>query len=229
LHCGACRGGLQARRERRSSLQVPEIFRIEASANIVVKAESAQVNAIRRPPLRLGDCPSFYRPRRRQFTGVPHCFIYVWRHDVQCRGVDGRPGESCFRRDVMVCPVSVQERLRGWRCRGPSFGGRPHVDSRVPLTGGCTRHSSRRGDVLSPRASTASGMAMQCPGWCRDGGDSRTGPTATEVTGPAGLTSGCSPRQAWNRRLFPLRGFRRPLSRAWRISRTRVGGTVSWD
>jgi hypothetical protein len=25
-HCGACRGGLQARRERRPGLQVPEVF-----------------------------------------------------------------------------------------------------------------------------------------------------------------------------------------------------------
>jgi hypothetical protein len=42
LYCGApcaCRGVLQARRERRLVLQVPEIL-IEASANIVVKAES---------------------------------------------------------------------------------------------------------------------------------------------------------------------------------------------
>jgi hypothetical protein len=35
----ARRGGLQARRERRSGLQVPEVL-IEASANIVGKAES---------------------------------------------------------------------------------------------------------------------------------------------------------------------------------------------
>jgi hypothetical protein len=39
LHRGARRGGLQARRERRLGLQVPEVL-IEASANIVVKAES---------------------------------------------------------------------------------------------------------------------------------------------------------------------------------------------
>jgi hypothetical protein len=38
LHHGARRGGLQARRERRSGLQVPEVL-IEASANIVAKAE----------------------------------------------------------------------------------------------------------------------------------------------------------------------------------------------
>jgi hypothetical protein len=70
LHRGARRGGLQAWRERRPGLQVPEVL-IEASANIVVKAESVRVIAIRYPP-RLGDCPSFYRPRREQFTGVPH-------------------------------------------------------------------------------------------------------------------------------------------------------------
>jgi hypothetical protein len=39
LHCGACRGALQARQERRLVLQVLEVL-IEESANIVVKAES---------------------------------------------------------------------------------------------------------------------------------------------------------------------------------------------
>jgi hypothetical protein len=75
LHRSARKGGLQAWRERRPSLQVPEIL-IEAIANIVVKAESVQVCAVRLRvcPLRLGDCPSFYRPRREQFTGVPHYF-----------------------------------------------------------------------------------------------------------------------------------------------------------
>jgi hypothetical protein len=47
LHRGACRGGLQAWRERRLGLQVPEVL-IEASANIIVKAESVHVIAIRR-------------------------------------------------------------------------------------------------------------------------------------------------------------------------------------
>jgi hypothetical protein len=45
LHRSACRGGLQARWERRSGLQVLEIL-IEASANIVVKAESMWVYAL---------------------------------------------------------------------------------------------------------------------------------------------------------------------------------------
>jgi hypothetical protein len=67
-------GWLQARWERRRVLQVPEVL-IEACANIVEKAEGVRVIAIRRPiPLRLGDYPSFYRPRREQFTCMPHCF-----------------------------------------------------------------------------------------------------------------------------------------------------------
>jgi hypothetical protein len=61
------RGGRASRSQR---------FLIEASANIVVKAESVWVSAICLP-LWPGDCPSFYRPRRRQFTGVPHCSGYV--------------------------------------------------------------------------------------------------------------------------------------------------------
>jgi hypothetical protein len=71
LHRSTRRGGLQAWRERRAGLQVPEVL-IEASANIVVKAESVYVIAIRRPPLRLGDCLSFYRPTREQFTCMLH-------------------------------------------------------------------------------------------------------------------------------------------------------------
>jgi hypothetical protein len=43
------RGGLQAKRERRLVLQVPEVL-IEESANVVVKAESVQVSVVRRPP-----------------------------------------------------------------------------------------------------------------------------------------------------------------------------------
>jgi hypothetical protein len=31
-----------------------------------------------------------------QFTIMPHSFSYVWRYGAQRRGVDGRPGESCF-------------------------------------------------------------------------------------------------------------------------------------
>jgi hypothetical protein len=73
LHRGARRGGLQAWRERRPGLQVLEVL-IEVSANIIVNAESVRMVVIHRPvPPRLGDCPYFYRPRRRQFTSVSHC------------------------------------------------------------------------------------------------------------------------------------------------------------
>jgi hypothetical protein len=48
LHRGARRGGLQAWRERSPGLQVPEVL-IKASANIVEKAESVWVIAVRRP------------------------------------------------------------------------------------------------------------------------------------------------------------------------------------
>jgi hypothetical protein len=60
--------------ERRPGLQVPEVL-IEASANIVEKAQSVWVIAVRRPVSpTAADCPSFYRPRREQFTCVPHYF-----------------------------------------------------------------------------------------------------------------------------------------------------------
>ena len=110
--------------------------------------------------------------------------------------MDGRPGESCFWRSVMACPVSVQERLRGWRRRSFPCGRRPYADSRVRLTGGRKGHSRGRGGVLSPRTPTASGMALQCPGWRRDGGDGRAGPTVTEVTRLTGPASWCGAEQA---------------------------------
>jgi hypothetical protein len=64
-------GRLQARRERRRGLQVPRGV-IEASANIVGKAESVftitircSVSGVLCPvPPRRGGSPSFYRPRR---------------------------------------------------------------------------------------------------------------------------------------------------------------------
>jgi hypothetical protein len=58
LHRGACRGGLQAKWERRSGLQVPEVL-IEASANIVVKGGSVRVRAPYRPPCGRGTAPPF--------------------------------------------------------------------------------------------------------------------------------------------------------------------------
>jgi hypothetical protein len=70
---------------------------------------------------------------------------------------------------------------------------------------------------------------MQCPRWCWDGGDGRTGPMATEVTGPAGPMSRRSPVRAGSSRPSSLRGLRHPLSRARHVGRTGVGGTVPRD
>jgi hypothetical protein len=175
-------------------------------------------------PLRPGDCPSFFRLRRRQFTGVPHCFIYVWWRGIQCRGVDGCPGESRFRRDVMARPVSVQERLREWRRGSPLFGRRPRADSRGQLTRGRTEHNNGRDDVLSLHASTASGMALQCPGWRRGGGDGRTGLMVTEGTRP---TSRHGPLRARNGRPTPFEGTAVLFRGCGTRGRTRVGGTMS--
>jgi hypothetical protein len=84
---------------------------------------------------------------------------------MKCRRVDDHPGESCFCWGVVASPVPVQEQLRGWWRRGRLSGHRLWADSRVPSTGGRTRHSGGRDDVLSPCALTASGMSLQCPEW----------------------------------------------------------------
>jgi hypothetical protein len=151
--------------------------------------------------LRPGDCPSFYRPRRGSLQAC--CTVLA-----TCGGMaysaasDGRPGESCFWRSVMACPMLVQERLRGWRRGSFTFGRRPYADSRVQLTGGRKGHNSRCGGVLSPHTPTTSGMVLQCPGWRRDGGDGRTGPMVTEETRLTGPTSRHGPGRARNRRSY---------------------------
>jgi hypothetical protein len=158
---------------------------------------------------------------------VPHSFSYVWRYGVQRHGVDGHPGKSYFWQSVMVCPASVQERLRGWRC-GSFFPSRcACVISRVELMEGRRSHSGRRGGVFSSRTPTTSGMVLHCPGWRRGSGDGRTGSMVTEETCLTGLTSRRRPGRARDRRPPPSRGFRRPLSRARRAGHTRVGSTVS--
>jgi hypothetical protein len=146
------------------------------------------VIAVRRPlSPQPGDCPYFYRPRREQFTCVPHYFPYVWKHGEQCHGADGRPGESFPSRGIMVRPVLVQERLRGWRCSGWLSGRRSGPFRGCRRRGARTRHSGGHGYVLSPRTPTASG----CRHSARRGaaGDGRTGLTATRMTDPTGLTS----------------------------------------
>jgi hypothetical protein len=148
LHRGARRGGLQAWRERRSGLLVLEVL-IEASANIVVKAESVRVIAIRRPSLRLGDCPSFYRPRREQFTGVPH-------YSPTCGGVASSAAELTTVLENLA-PVGVSWRvLCSYRSDFEGSGveaGRPAA-THGPVRG-CRQRGSVRGTVVS--------VATSCP------------------------------------------------------------------
>jgi hypothetical protein len=107
LHRSACRGVLQARRERRLVLQVPEVL-IEASANIGVKAEGVRVCVVRLRvrPLRLGDCPSFYRLRREQFTGVPH-------YSPMCEGM------ACCAAELTTVPANLAPVGASWRVLCP--------------------------------------------------------------------------------------------------------------
>jgi hypothetical protein len=66
-------GRLQARRERRRGLQVPSGV-IEVSSDVVGELRSVCVLSDVRVlmSLRRGGSPSFYRPRRGRFTGMPH-------------------------------------------------------------------------------------------------------------------------------------------------------------
>jgi hypothetical protein len=141
-------------------LQVPEVL-IVASANIVVKAESVYVITIGRPPSpRLGDCLSFYRPRREQFyacrTISPTCrgMAYSameltvvlanpapvgasWR--VLCSYRSSFEGSGV----VVGCPAAARRPIRGWGVR--------------------TRHSGGHGDVPPPCSPKTLGMSSQCP------------------------------------------------------------------
>jgi hypothetical protein len=136
---------------------------------------------------------------------------YVRRRGEQCHGVDDRPGESCSSRGIVARPVLVQERLRGWWCRGWLSDRHPRAGSRASSTEVRTRYSGRHGDVPSPCVPTASGLSLQCPAWRCSGGDGRTRLTATEKTAPAGPTSRRSP--VWSREKHsrvppaPLRGI----------------------
>jgi hypothetical protein len=53
-------------------------------------------------PPRLGYCPSFYRPRREQFTCMPHCF-------PTCGGMASSAGELTA---VLANPAPVEA---SWR------------------------------------------------------------------------------------------------------------------
>jgi hypothetical protein len=72
-------------------------------------------------------------------------------------------------------------------------------------------HNDGDGNVLSSRAPTTTGMALQCSSWQHSGGDGRTGSTVMEEMRYTGLTSWRRPVRARGRCPYLFRGFRRPL------------------
>jgi hypothetical protein len=120
----------------------------------------------------------------------------------------GCRGESC------ACSGAAS----GWWCGSFSFGLRPYACSRVGLTEGRRMYNSGCGGVPLSRASTVSGMTLQCLEWWHSGGDGHTGSEVTEETLLAVLTSRRRPGRVRSRRSYAIRGFHRPLSRAamWR-------------
>jgi hypothetical protein len=148
-------------------------------------------------------------------------FSYVWRYGVQSRGDGAHPGESCSGHDVVVCPVLEQGRLRWWRRSG--WPGRPHAGSREPSTVIRTGYSGRRGGDPSPRA------------------QQRQRSCSSARRGAAGAGMAAQDRQRWGWRsrrpdvmVWPCRvtrggleGAAGPPLRARRVSRTKVGDTLS--
>jgi hypothetical protein len=150
LHRGACRGVLQARRERRLVLQVPKVL-IEASANVRVKERGVCVHTVHLclRPLRQRDCPSFYRPRREQFTGVPH-------YSPTCEGM------VCSAAELTIILADLAPVLASWRIlcsyRSGLEGGGIEV-ARPAAARGSARGCRRRGAVRG----TVAGVTMSCP------------------------------------------------------------------
>jgi hypothetical protein len=167
LHRGAHRGGLQAWRERRPGLQVPEVL-IEASTNIVVKAESVRVFAIHRPLPRLGDCPSFYRPRGEKFTGVPH-YSPMWGGVASSAAelttvlANLAPVGASWR---VMCPYRSDFEGSGVEAgcpaaaRGPARGCRQRSSVRGTVAGVATSHLRALQQCRGCRRSTRRGAAV---------------------------------------------------------------------
>jgi hypothetical protein len=100
-------------------------------------------------PLRLGDRPSFYRPRRGRFTGAPH-------YSSTCGGMASSATELTT---VLANLVPV---VASWRVLCPNRSGFEGGDVAV----GCpavARGPSRGGHPRGPVRGTVAGMAMSRP------------------------------------------------------------------
>jgi hypothetical protein len=121
------------------------------------------VIVVRRPvPLWLGDRPSFYRPRRGRFTGVPHYF-------PTCRGMASSAVELTT---VLANHALVEASWRVLCLYRSDFEGRSVVVDRPvfvcgqtrggPLTEARTRYSVRYGGVPLPCAPIVPESLQQC-------------------------------------------------------------------
>jgi hypothetical protein len=115
LHHGACRGELQAWRERRWCLQVPEV-RLRQGANIMVKAENVQVCNYLSSPVVRGPPPPFIDQGEAAYSRVTQfqLCVAVWGivpwsgwPSGQILLLAGRCGESC------ACPGAAS-RVAVW-------------------------------------------------------------------------------------------------------------------
>jgi hypothetical protein len=103
-------GRLQARRERRRSLQVPGGV-VEASSDVVGELRSVCVLfSIVSCPLRRGGSPSFYRPRRGWITGMPHYSAT-------------RGNMACSTAELAAVLTVIATILSSWRVLYPNSGG----------------------------------------------------------------------------------------------------------
>jgi hypothetical protein len=186
-------GWLQAGRERRSGLQVPRGV-IEASANIVGETESVRLTATRclyAPAA--GGSPPFYRPRRGQFTGMPHYF-------ATCGGMAYNAVELT---DVLANFAPVTASWRVLCLKRGDFEGRGVVVDRGVFRrarGSCWQRSVRgavAGVAASrPRVLNSVGAVVAVRGVAQQG---RGWPLRIDSDGdgaPAGLTSRSDPAES---------------------------------
>jgi hypothetical protein len=109
LHCGACRGELQARRERRRSLQVPEVL-IEAECQYRGEGRKRGSECCLSSPPQQGDCPSFYTPRGGSLQAC-HAVL------ATCDGMAYSAAEET------AVLVNLASRGASWRALYPSRSG----------------------------------------------------------------------------------------------------------
>jgi hypothetical protein len=137
---------------------------------------------------RLGDCPSFYRSRREQFTCVPHYF-------PTCGGMASSAMELTAVL-ANLAPVGASwyvpcSHRSGFEGGGVAVGRPAAIVGRFEgaVDGGPYVAQWQSWRRLVPARPNSVWMSSQCPAWCGSGGDGRTGLIATGMTDPASLTS----------------------------------------